>query len=160
MHGFLKDGKHKQLLRDHLRNVAGLCGFAEGARPGDRDFAQTAELAGLLHDLGKYREEFQIRRLQKDEKSAETEHSIFGAAAAAFHFDCQATAFATAGHHAGLHDEGQLQERIGGSSYAAKSRLPSWLRVPKPVTNSGRFQRSSHFPLMRDEKKMYVAMSF
>lgn len=46
-----------QLLREHLRNVA------EGARVFAAPFAMSTEgeLAGLLHDLGKYAERFQAR---------------------------------------------------------------------------------------------------
>jgi CRISPR-associated endonuclease/helicase Cas3 len=43
-----------QPLAVHLRKVARLAkGFAEGARPGDEEFAQAAWVAGMLHDLGK-----------------------------------------------------------------------------------------------------------
>ena len=46
----------KQLLRDHLRNVAELAGgFAEDAGLP----REMGEWAGWLHDLGKYSDEFQ-----------------------------------------------------------------------------------------------------
>ncbi|MGI6458007.1 MAG: hypothetical protein ACOX5R_20635 [bacterium] len=48
-----------QLLSRHLQNVAGLAGFfAQAAKPDDNQFITTAHLAGLLHDLGKYRKIF------------------------------------------------------------------------------------------------------
>ncbi len=49
------DQGHWQLLSTHLRNVAQLAKqFAAPLR-----LSAEAELAGLLHDLGKYRDEFQ-----------------------------------------------------------------------------------------------------
>jgi len=51
------DQSHWQTLRDHLRNVARIARrFAEPL-----GLADDAELAGLLHDLGKYAERFQAR---------------------------------------------------------------------------------------------------
>ena len=67
---------HWQLLREHLRNVARLAKqFAEPL-----GLAEEAELAGLLHDLGKYREEFQAYLRGERSSSVETQHAIFGAA--------------------------------------------------------------------------------
>src|SRR5580765_3543390 len=64
-----------QPLVVHLRNVARLAkGFA--ALLG---FAAEAELAGLLHDLGKYRDEFQAYLRGQRGSSVETQHAIFGA---------------------------------------------------------------------------------
>ena len=51
----LPDGSHWQLLKDHLRAVSLLA--KQFARP--LGLEAEAELAGLLHDLGKYRTEFQ-----------------------------------------------------------------------------------------------------
>ena len=50
--------RHWQPLAEHLRNVANLAkSFAEASRPGDCQFAEEACAAGLLHDLGKNKEE-------------------------------------------------------------------------------------------------------
>jgi CRISPR-associated endonuclease/helicase Cas3 len=105
-----------QPLKNHLRNVAKL---AEGfGRP--LGIGAEAEIAGLLHDLGKYRTEFQRYLRGQCQSSIETQHAVFGAAWA---FDCAnredklaATAFAVAGHHAGLHDVGDLQRLVGNST--------------------------------------------
>jgi CRISPR-associated endonuclease/helicase Cas3 len=98
-----------QPLKDHLYSVAKLAeGF--GAPIG---IGAEAEIAGLLHDLGKYRVEFQRYLRGQCQSSAKTQHAVFGAAWA---FDCAsreeklaATAFAVAGHHSGLRDAGDLQ---------------------------------------------------
>lgn len=86
-------------LKDHLRNVAALAKkFAEEARPGDAEFASAAYSAGLLHDLGKYQNEFQDY-LNGNRKSS-WPHSPLGAVKGLkyglFH------SFSPAGHHAGL----------------------------------------------------------
>ncbi len=96
-----------QLLSVHLRNVAELAaGFAApfGA-------ADEARLAGLLHDLGKYRDEFQAYLRGECASSVETQHAIFGAAWAAADSRPQlfATKLAIAGHHAGLHNHCDIE---------------------------------------------------
>src|SRR5947209_4576779 len=90
-----------QPLKGHLQNVAKLA--KEFARP--LGIEAEAELAGLLHDLGKYRPEFQSYLRGERGRSSETQHAVFGAAWA---FECARTedklggsAFAIAGHHAG-----------------------------------------------------------
>ena len=95
-----------QPLRTHLENVATLA--AKFAAP----FNASAEayLAGLLHDLGKYRAEFQSYLRGERSSSTETQHAIFGAAWAAAesrHIPC--TALAIAGHHAGLHNQCDIE---------------------------------------------------
>jgi len=95
-----------QPLSEHLRNVANLAAtFAEPFGAGDE-----AHLAGLLHDLGKYRDEFQSYLRGERASSAETQHAIFGAAWTLD--DTRSHLFALmlaiAGHHAGLHDRSDL----------------------------------------------------
>ncbi|MEW6753801.1 MAG: CRISPR-associated endonuclease Cas3'' [Candidatus Latescibacterota bacterium] len=91
------DPQSWQLLVDHLRGVAALAGRFAAAFGS----AVWGELAGLWHDLGKFRPEFQAR-LRGARIAAE--HSGTGAALA-----CAADpsagaplALAIAGHHAGL----------------------------------------------------------
>ena len=49
-----------QLLREHLRGVgASAAALARLARPHDEEFIAAARAAGLLHDFGKYSQEFQ-----------------------------------------------------------------------------------------------------
>lgn len=91
------DESRWQLLRDHLRNVAALARrFGEFL-----GLADAAELAGWLHDLGKYRIEFQEYLRGHRSSSKETTHAIYGAAWAEA-CQCILQAFAVQGHHSGL----------------------------------------------------------
>ncbi len=91
-----------QPLATHLRNVANLA--KQFASP--LGLPAEAELAGLLHDLGKYRDEFQAYLRGERGSSVETQHAIFGAAWAMER--SLASTQPVAGHHAGLHDCGDL----------------------------------------------------
>jgi len=85
-----------QLLSDHLRCVGDIA--KENARYFDADV--LAEIAGLLHDFGKYTDEFQ-RRLEGGKR---VDHATAGAQLAINkwgHFG-KLLAYAIAGHHAGL----------------------------------------------------------
>jgi len=108
-------------LAAHLASVAKLGGgFAEGSCP---ELKAAAFWAGLLHDLGKYREEFQEYLRNEREGSVETHHAIYGAALA-FQREWLGPAFVIAGHHAGLHDLNELQTLVEGSTYRTNERLP------------------------------------
>jgi CRISPR-associated endonuclease Cas3-HD len=109
-----------QSLSTHLRKVAELAGkFAEPL-----GVAQEAQLAGLLHDLGKFRDEFQAYLRGERGSSIETQHAIFGAAWAAEDArSLLAATLAVAGHHAGLHDCGDLHGMFG-KPRVARYELP------------------------------------
>jgi CRISPR-associated endonuclease/helicase Cas3 len=108
------------LLKDHLHGVGALARrFAEAANV---LLAEPAQWAGMLHDLGKYRDEFQAYLRQERASSVETHHAVYGAALA-FQRRWPGLAFAIAGHHAGLHDLSQLQALVTDEKYKAMERL-------------------------------------
>ena len=108
---------HWQPLAEHLRNVGDKARkFAEPL------LADTTEQAGLLHDLGKYRVPFQEYLAGELATSAETHHSVYGAALA-FKKGWLGPAFAIAAHHAALHDLSDLQALVWGKKYDAMNHL-------------------------------------
>lgn len=91
------DGHRIQTVQEHLEGTAKLA--ADFARPFGGE--SQACLAGLLHDIGKYSDDFQ-RRLAGGPK---VDHSTAGAKVA-FSLHQPEVAFAVAGHHGGLPDGG------------------------------------------------------
>ncbi len=120
-HTFSEDESRWQPLREHLRNVAELAKkFALEARPGDTSLAEAAYAAGLLHDLGKYRAEFQRMLRKLTVKGESTRHKQAGAARAATdkHLDA---AFAILGHHGGIPDAADMAEGVNAGREVASS---------------------------------------
>ncbi len=117
-----QDRSDWQPLAEHLLSVSQLA--AERAAPFGGE--QLAQIAGLLHDIGKYTEEFQ-RRINGD--LIRVDHATRGAMLAVKHYRQlgRLLAYGIAGHHAGLAnglDPGErmpLQERLKGE------RLPALL---------------------------------
>ncbi len=114
--GDKSDHSDWQMLAEHLQRVAELSRFCMAdAVPSLPKLAELANAAGWLHDLGKYRPEFQqmIRgiRVQKEK----TWHKQAGAAKA-FDVKNAPVAFAIAGHHGGLPDATKLKDSVNGSS--------------------------------------------
>ncbi len=110
-----------QPLAEHLRSVAELARqFAEPFGGGDQ-----ALLAGLLHDLGKYRKEFQRYLRGTLAGGAATQHAIFGAVEAVSQSDqLLAAALGIQGHHAGLHDLLDLQRALSDHPLQPREALP------------------------------------
>jgi CRISPR-associated endonuclease/helicase Cas3 len=111
-----------QRLSEHLENVAAIAGeLAHAARPDDAPFRTSVELAGRLHDFGKYTDCFQ-NMIRSGE--GRCQHSGHGAVIAN-DTGYRDAAFAIAGHHAGLPDNtggaGTLDVRIKESRQEAQS---------------------------------------
>lgn len=112
-------------LDDHLKCVGELA--EQYTRQANPALGEMAKWAGLLHDLGKYRDEFQEYLVGQRERSIETHHAVYGSALA--FQKAQTTknqawipiAFAVAAHHAGLHDKSSLPELF--QKYEAMNRL-------------------------------------
>jgi CRISPR-associated endonuclease/helicase Cas3 len=122
-------------LIDHLRAVAGLC--AQSSPPGAQAWGH---LAGLWHDLGKFRPGFQRYILQDENAHIEgrgvgqrdKSHSAAGALHALQTLEQRfgkdggragwLLAHLIAAHHAGLYDTADLKERLCGSGKADSER--------------------------------------
>ncbi|HQZ01812.1 MAG TPA: CRISPR-associated helicase Cas3' [Thauera sp.] len=128
-----------QLLSLHLAAVGAIAG-ASAAWFGGR---AIAEVAGLLHDVGKYTDEFQ-RRIAGH--SVRVDHATRGAMLAVERYGSVGwlLAYGIAGHHAGLAngvesvERTALQDRLKGSGlppmwddWMSESRLPERLTPPK-----------------------------
>jgi CRISPR-associated endonuclease/helicase Cas3 len=119
-------------LSDHLTAVsAHAAKAARTIRAHDTAYVETVRLAGLLHDLGKYRAEFQayLNAGDRGRRSLETAHAVYGAAASGDRWDSLAAAFAVAAHHAGLHDEPDLATLVAGPKFHALDRYPGLIEL-------------------------------
>ena len=151
------DKGRAQTLVEHLNGVARRAAkFA-----GKFGAADEAYVAGLLHDLGKFREEFQ-KYLRKQRGGGEdTHHSIYGAALA-FRRNWLSS-FAIAGHHAGLHDIHKLQELLEDEGrYKIAERLPYLENLFKEQVTSIPVSISLPAYCQRDElsSEFYIRMLF
>jgi CRISPR-associated endonuclease/helicase Cas3 len=120
-----KDPSRWQPLHTHLLNVARLArGFAEPSGLGDE-----AELAGLLHDLGKYSKRFQAR-LQNP-----AIHGINHWAAGASWAAKQANvAFAIDGHHTGIPAMGGIGLKQTIKKMLDDREREAFCRCPEPIS--------------------------
>lgn len=112
--GIAADRSDWQRLAEHLRN-AGEKAQGRAAATGalGSALAEAAFVVGLLHDLGKYRIEFQeyIRNL-RSKGDPLTFHKQAGAARAFFHFKHHPIALAVMGHHGGIPDGSAIKANL------------------------------------------------
>jgi CRISPR-associated endonuclease/helicase Cas3 len=99
-----------QPLSEHLKNVGAIAASCAA----HFSASEIAQVAGLLHDLGKYSVEFQARL---EGNPARADHATAGAQLAASRYGKMGKliAFAVAGHHAGLAngvDEGEARSTL------------------------------------------------
>jgi CRISPR-associated endonuclease Cas3-HD len=114
-----------QPMADHLTCVAAMArGFASSFA------AEEAELAGLLHDLGKYGDKFQ-RRLRNLERGLD--HWSAGAWVALQKFHALAAAAAIQGHHIGL-QQLDVDSLRGLDPIKLSAAHPLGLRLAEPDT--------------------------
>ena len=123
-----------QSLQSHLENVARLAeAYAASFGAGG-----VARVAGLLHDLGKYTNEFQLRLSGQFERM---DHATWGARAAVEKYALlgRLLAYGIAGHHAGLANGSNrgvrpaLQERLQREvEFALAGDWEGELRLPPP----------------------------
>jgi len=111
-----------QRLSDHLRSVGELA--ASNAEPFGGEV--MARVAGLLHDLGKYTDEFQ-RRLRGE--FPKMDHATWGAKVALDRFGPLGwlLAYGIAGHHAGLANGKGVEGRTSLQDRLASPQLPDLL---------------------------------
>lgn len=100
---FSQESQKGELVRDHLSEVADLASiFSSDFKLGVENLAYAI---GLLHDIGKYSDDFQSRLLKDGSRC---DHSTAGAYEL-FRRDKSSLAFCIAGHHGGLPDGGVYQ---------------------------------------------------
>ncbi|MCC5670390.1 CRISPR-associated endonuclease Cas3'' [Nostoc sp. CHAB 5784] len=162
----ITEDKRKQLLSTHLLQVAKKC-----STTASDTFQDVAYYAGLWHDLGKYRQEWQKYLLGDGKREY---HAPHGAMLALRNSDkVPAIAYIIAGHHTGLHDKAHLESRDfeqyaqgwGQAVEAAKQEIPDFVPEKLPDINlaynrrefairmlfsvlvdADRFSRSKSFP--------------
>lgn len=153
-----------QTLDSHLLEVADLAEqFAKAIRPDEKLFAELARLTGLLHDLGKYRMEFQEYLRKQRQGGVDTAHAVYGAGKARFDHESIAAAFAIAGHHAGLYDAGDLVCLVDGEKYNVRDRIKEILKHTSEKIKAIEFKEvcpTEDMPAIRHRYEILIRMLF
>lgn len=136
------DDNREQLLKDHLQGTARLAEkFAEKFGNADWGF-----FCGMLHDIGKYSDEFQ-KKIQGD-INLKVDHSTAGAQVCKqLEGYYQFVSYCIAGHHSGLPDYGRkgapstlcdrLEKKVCDySRYKMEIRIPSIQSDPFDINNA------------------------
>lgn len=114
-------------LDEHLKSTAERAARLMREASSDTLAEQLAHWCGLLHDAGKYRDEFQAYLRGTRKGDTETHHAVYGAGVA---YECSndCAAFAIAAHHAGLHDADGLRSLLDKPIYNISVRLPEIIK--------------------------------
>lgn len=161
--------RHPHDLAEHLRTVASFASqFASYFKGAD-----WAYLAGLWHDLGKYRPRFQryIRQVSGYEadahikgESGKAPHSTAGAMLACDRFGLagRVLAYLIAGHHAGLHDWfGGLDVRLASEDSRNEFNESLAETPPSDILDHGSFNPDLRaIPGGKDGFALWVRMLF
>jgi len=146
-------------LADHLHAVANMAAVFSQAFDSDTATQRWAYLAGLWHDLGKYRPGFQRYLQQSNDPNAHIEgrvggrektHSAAGALWALRTLEekrgttgelaARVLAYLIAGHHAGLDDwDGGLKERLTQADCQTELQEALAAQPPARILDSGEF---------------------
>lgn len=98
-----KDGK-KQTVQEHLLETAKITEkFAQVFYAGEQGY-----LCGIMHDIGKYSEEFQKRIHEPEKYHQKVDHATAGAREVYDRYHNLACAMVIMGHHSGLSDIGSM----------------------------------------------------
>ncbi len=139
-----------QLLKEHLLQTGKLAkNFAEKFKAGDLGY-----IAGLLHDIGKYSKEFQVKLEGKNYK---VDHSTAGAKEVVFKYGGgigKILSYVIAGHHAGLADytgtgdDSCLANRLNNNALPDYSNFATEIKLPPapeylPIKGKGKKEELS-----------------
>ena len=130
-----EDGTREQTVFEHSRNVAELSEkFADRFQAGTWGYC-----CGMLHDLGKYSSDFQLRL----KGGPPVDHSTAGAKELNRKKGLHAlAAYCTAGHHAGLPDGGEKADGAGAASLQG--------RLKKSVPEYGDYRKEIEIPKLQN----------
>lgn len=112
----------KHLLKDHLNNTARI---AESFGRNDVE-KSIMKISGLLHDLGKYQEEFQKYLIEGGRRGSVT-HAVHGAQLARIN-NLQDISIAINGHHKGIPEVGDWKADTSGSEDEIKAIKAAFFR--------------------------------
>lgn len=142
-----------QTIHEHLHNTA----FLAGRFGAVFEAEESAYNAGLLHDIGKYSDEFQ-KRIRG--ASIHTDHSTFGAQTAA-KMKLLHEAFVIAGHHSGIPDFGTRMDGDTDSTLSGrlKRQVPDASSFQEEINTSEIRKSCMKFRSTLDEE-FYIRMLY
>lgn len=156
-----------QLLEDHLRGVANLCkNYSEAFGVGNLGY-----LAGLLHDIGKYSEEFQQRirgsQIRVDHSTAGAQwimkNDVIRQYLGTTKLDrrlARLIAHAIAGHHGGLKNHGTIEQEGTLAYRLSKQDIRDWSNAWKEITVDISDKEDTHTIFTKNVNKDNLAWKY